>query len=125
MNNITIINPFTSHNSNIANIKTQHSQIMTTITNIILKFKPMIKKPIVPNHAYFTFIIFGRIRLNILLVARCSLVSARCLLLFTRCSLLSARCSLLFYFLLAARWFFLVGHYFLLVTRYFIGHRML
>ena len=37
-----IINTFNSDNSNIAKIKTQHSQIMTTITNRILKFEPMI-----------------------------------------------------------------------------------
>ena len=91
MNNITIINPFTSHNKNISNIKIQHCQIMTTITNIILEFKSMIKKPIVPNHAFFTFITFGRMRLNILLVARCLLLSAHCSLLFTGCSLLSAQ----------------------------------
>ena len=29
---------------------------MTTITNRIFKFEPMIKKPIVTNHAFFTVI---------------------------------------------------------------------
>ena len=44
MNNTTIINTFNCDDSNIANIKTQHGQVMTTITNRILKFKPKIKK---------------------------------------------------------------------------------
>ena len=51
------------------------------------------------------------LRLNFLLVARCSLLFGRCSLLVTFCSLLFARCSLLF-----AHYFLLVAHYFLLVT---------
>ena len=51
-----IINILNSDNSNITNIKTQHCQIMTTIANIILKFEPMTKKPIVENHTFFTVI---------------------------------------------------------------------
>ena len=61
MNNTTIINPFHSNNSNIANIKTQHRQIMTTITDRILKFEPIIKKPIVANYKFLTVITFSRI----------------------------------------------------------------
>ena len=45
MNNTTITNNFNSDNSNIVYIKTQHHQIVTTIPNRIVKFKPMIKKP--------------------------------------------------------------------------------
>ena len=41
------MNTFNSDNSNIANIKTQHQEIMTTITNRILKIKPVIKISIV------------------------------------------------------------------------------
>ena len=52
INNTTIINHFNSDNSYIIKIKTEHCQIMTTITNIILKFKPMTKKPIVANHTF-------------------------------------------------------------------------
>ena len=37
-----------------------------------------------------------KLRLNVLFVARCSLLFARCSLLFARCSLLFVRCSLLF-----------------------------
>ena len=46
MNNATKINTSKSDNtfnSDTGNIKTQHQQIMTTITNRFLKFKPMIK----------------------------------------------------------------------------------
>ena len=50
MNNTTIIDIFNSGNSSIANIKTQDYQIMTIINNIILKFEPMIKIPLVTNH---------------------------------------------------------------------------
>ena len=53
MNNTTIIDIFKSGNSSIANIKTQDYQIMTIITNIILKFEPMIKIPLVTNHVDF------------------------------------------------------------------------
>ena len=41
------MNTFNSDNSNIANIKTQYQEIMTTITNRILKIKPVIKISIV------------------------------------------------------------------------------
>ena len=51
MNNTTIIN---SDNSNIANIKAQYCQTMATITDRILKFKPIIKKAIVANYTFFT-----------------------------------------------------------------------
>ena len=61
MNNTTIIDPFNSDNSNIANIKTQHCQIKKTITNGILKFKPTIKQPIVADNIFFTVITFNRI----------------------------------------------------------------
>ena len=39
--------------------KTQQRQIMATITNIILKIKPMIKKPILANHALFLAVSFS------------------------------------------------------------------
>ena len=45
-------------------IKTQHSQIMAIITNRILKFKLMIKKSIVTNHTFFTYL--SRTNLNYL-----------------------------------------------------------
>ena len=61
MTNATIINTFNSDNSNIANIKTKYCQIMTTITNRILKFKPMIKKPIAVDNKLLTVITFSRI----------------------------------------------------------------
>ena len=54
MNNTTILNTFDSDNSNVAYIKTQHRQIMATITYKILKFEPMIKKAIVPNCTFLT-----------------------------------------------------------------------
>ena len=41
MNNATIVNTLNIDYSNIAKIKTQHHQIMITITNRISKFKPM------------------------------------------------------------------------------------
>ena len=47
--NTTTINIFNS-DSNIANIKTQHCQTMATNADEILKFDPMIKKPIVTNY---------------------------------------------------------------------------
>ena len=53
MNNTMVINNLNSDNSNITNIKTQHPQIMAAITNIISKFKHMIKKPIVAYFYYY------------------------------------------------------------------------
>ena len=44
----------------------------------------------------FSSTLWMLVRLNFLLVARCSLVFARCSLVFARCSLLFARSSLLF-----------------------------
>ena len=61
MNNTIIINIFNSDNSNISKIKTQHHQIMTTITDRILKFKPMIKTSVVANYTSFTAITFSNI----------------------------------------------------------------
>ena len=49
MNNTTTINTFKSDNRNIIKIKAQTCEIMTNIINRILKFKPMIKKPIVTD----------------------------------------------------------------------------
>ena len=40
MNNTTTENSFNDDNSNINNIKTQQCQIMTTLTNVILKLSP-------------------------------------------------------------------------------------
>ena len=42
----------------MAYIKTQHCQIMAILTNRILKFKPMIKKPVVADNILFTVITF-------------------------------------------------------------------
>ena len=61
MNNTTVINTFNCDNSNITYIKTQHCQIMATITYRILKFELMIKKPIVTNYTFFTAITFSNI----------------------------------------------------------------
>ena len=57
MNNTTIINILNSDNINITNIKTQYCQVMTTITNITLKFKPMIKKPIVADNTFLLLLL--------------------------------------------------------------------
>ena len=40
MSDTTIINSFNNNNSNISRIKTQHRQIMGTITNGILNLSP-------------------------------------------------------------------------------------
>ena len=61
MKNTTIINIFNIDNGNIANIKTQHCQIMTTITNRILKSEHMIKIPIVAYYSFFTANTFSSI----------------------------------------------------------------
>ena len=61
VNKTRIINTFNSDNRNIANIKTKHCKIMTTITNRILKFELKIKKPIVTDNAFFTVITFRNI----------------------------------------------------------------
>ena len=61
MNNGAIINMFNSNSSNVTNIKIQHSQVMTTTANKILKFKPMMKTPIATNDTFFTTITFSRI----------------------------------------------------------------
>ena len=57
----TIIDIFNIENSNIAKIKTQYCQIVTTITNIVLKFKPVMKIPVVTNYIFFTVITFSNI----------------------------------------------------------------
>ena len=59
MNNTAIYNTLNSDNSNIANIKAQHQQIMTTIKNRFLKFEPMIKIPILSENTFFTVITFS------------------------------------------------------------------
>ena len=59
MSDTTVINIFKSDNSNITYIKTQHCQIMVTITYRILKFEPMIKKLILINCIFFTVITFS------------------------------------------------------------------
>ena len=61
MNNTTTNDAFNCDNRNIALIKTQHCQIMTTITNRILIFEPMIKKSIVEFYTFFTVITSRRI----------------------------------------------------------------
>ena len=54
-----MINTFNSDNNNIANIKAQHQQTMTTIKNRFLKFEPMIKIPIVAGDSFFIVITFS------------------------------------------------------------------
>ena len=56
MNNTKISNTFNSDNSNIAYIRIHHSRIMTIIKSRINYFKPMIKKSIGTNHAFFAAI---------------------------------------------------------------------
>ena len=59
--NITKINiTLNSDNSNIAKTRTQHRQIMATITNGVFKFYPIIKISIVANHLIFTVITLVR-----------------------------------------------------------------
>ena len=60
-NNTTVINTFNSKNSIIAETKTQHRQIMTTITEGIFKFGPMIKMPMVTTIHSSLFITFRNI----------------------------------------------------------------
>ena len=60
--NTTIINTFNSDNNNITNIKRQHHQIMTSITNRNLKFKTMIRNPVVADNTLFTIITFSNIK---------------------------------------------------------------
>ena len=57
--NTTIMNMFNTDNSNITYIKTQHRLIMTTIGYRILKFEPMVKKPVVTNYIYFLMLLFS------------------------------------------------------------------
>ena len=61
VNNATIINTINSNNSNIAKIKTQHHEIMPTVANGILKFEPIIKKPIVTSYKFLNVITFSNI----------------------------------------------------------------
>ena len=48
-------------NSNNANIKKQHQQIMTTIKNRFSKFRPMTEIPIKTNYIFFTVTTFRNI----------------------------------------------------------------
>ena len=57
MNNTMTIKLLNRGNSNIANIKTQNHQIMTTDRDRIFKLKAMIKNPVVVNYIFFTVII--------------------------------------------------------------------
>ena len=61
MHNAKIINTLNSDNSNIAYTKTQHHHIMKNITSKILKFKPVIEKPLVKHHIFFAVITFSNI----------------------------------------------------------------
>ena len=61
MNNTKIINTSNRDNSNIAYIKTHHRQIIAAITYRILKFEPMITKPIVANQKLFAVVTFSNI----------------------------------------------------------------
>ena len=58
MSNSMIINPFNSDNSNITNSKAQLRQIITAITDRVLKVEPMIKKIIVTDDTSLTVITF-------------------------------------------------------------------
>ena len=58
--NNTIINTLNCDDNNITRISTEHFEIMTNITNRILKFKPTIKKPIVEIYTFFTIITFSK-----------------------------------------------------------------
>ena len=53
MTNTRIISTIYSDNSSVFNINTLHQQIMGTITNKILLFKPMIKTAVMTNHKFF------------------------------------------------------------------------
>ena len=53
MDDTTLTNPFNSDNTNVDNIKTQHRQIMTTITDRILILEPITKTPLVENYIFF------------------------------------------------------------------------
>ena len=59
MNNAAVIKTFNIGNSNITYIKTQPCQLLATITYRIMKFKPVIKKPIMINYTFFTVITFS------------------------------------------------------------------
>ena len=64
MNKAEKINTFKSDNtfnSDTGNIKTQHQQIMTAITNRFLKFKPMIKIQMVTSYTFFVVFTFYKI----------------------------------------------------------------
>ena len=61
MNNTTVINTFNGKNSIIAETKTQHRQIITTIIEGIFKFEPMIKMPMVATIHSSLFITFRNI----------------------------------------------------------------
>ena len=56
-----VINIFNSDNSNTTEIMTKYTPIVTNIANEILKFKSIVKKPIVTNHTFFTVITFCNI----------------------------------------------------------------
>ena len=56
MSNTIIINSFNSDDSSNTKIKTHNFQMMTTITETIFKFKPMIEKLITTNHIFFVAI---------------------------------------------------------------------
>ena len=56
----TTISTFYSDDNNIANINILYQQIMTTIPSRMLLFKPIIKKPIVINHTFFTTNTFSK-----------------------------------------------------------------
>ena len=61
MCNIMIVDTLYGHNKNVANIKTQHQEIMATIKNKVLKLKPIIKMSIVTNYLFATVLTFSNI----------------------------------------------------------------
>ena len=56
-----VINIFKSDNSSITKTKTQNYHVMKTMIYRILKFQPMIEKPMVTNYTFFTVITFNNI----------------------------------------------------------------
>ena len=61
MNDIKLTNTFNSDDSNISDIKTQHCQVMATITYRISKLEPMTEKPTIANYTFFTAATFSNI----------------------------------------------------------------
>ena len=61
MNNTTISNIFSNGLSNIAYVNTILYQFMGTVAYRLLKFKSIIKNPIMKNRTYFVVVTFSKI----------------------------------------------------------------